>query len=229
MMPETCCLLGSTVHTSHSCISGSCIHVLIVEVGGSFWLQQNNNLQSQTRPCWIYLRISTSMMNSQVVKLRSALCQASIQKQSTLSAGSNQGIECDCVWEAAFMVHFIEELQCQLPLACLFAGGYETAVGNDTAFAPFVDHLLKHFHDLQNSSPSGYAIACILNGFFLQSLLLQYIDGIEREVHACHISFARKKFSQVQKAFLCKAHIISCFETDCSAANHKLLATSRLI
>ena len=65
-----------------------------------------------------------------------------------LSTGGDEGVEGDCVWNAALLVHFIEQLQCQLPLPSLLTSADETAVCDDAAFAAFPDHLLEDLHDL---------------------------------------------------------------------------------
>lgn len=71
--------------------------------------------------------------------------------ESTLGTCGDEGVEGDCIGEAALMMHLVEQLQCELPLSCLFACRDEAAVSDDTPLTTLVHHLLKHFHDLQDS------------------------------------------------------------------------------
>lgn len=71
-----------------------------------------------------------------------------------MSTCSDEGVEGDSVWEAALIVHLIEELQSQLPLSSLFAGRDEAAVCDDAALTPLVHHFLEHLHDLLREATS---------------------------------------------------------------------------
>lgn len=74
-------------------------------------------------------------------------------REATLSTCCDERIEGDSVGNAALLMHFIEELQGQLPLASLFTGANQAAVGDDTALAALPDHLLKDLHHLYTALP----------------------------------------------------------------------------
>ena len=62
----------------------------------------------------------------------------------TLSTSSDEGVVGDSVGSAALLVHFIEQFHGQLPVAGLFTGTDETAVGDHAALTPLPHHLLEH-------------------------------------------------------------------------------------
>ena len=64
----------------------------------------------------------------------------------TLGTGSDEGVVGDRVGDAPLLVHFIEQLHGQFPVARLLTGTDQAAVGDHAALAPLPYHLLKHLH-----------------------------------------------------------------------------------
>ena len=63
---------------------------------------------------------------------------------STLGTCSDEGVIGDSVGSAALLMHFIEQLHGQLPVARLLTGADKAAVCDHTALTPFPNHLLEN-------------------------------------------------------------------------------------
>ena len=97
---------------------------------------------NNSRSDWQQLTLSACSDKGLLGKsVGSAALPASLED---LALSSDERVVGDSVGSAALLMHLIEQLHVELPVASLLTGADQAAVGDHTALTPLPHHLLEH-------------------------------------------------------------------------------------